>query len=155
MENSVIEIIKSITGLNEDGFPKATVGLQHQVDFGVAEHGAAGLKVLDQAQTVYAEAGLGVSNKKTTIALTFNSFDDVDYIRFRGLLEGWENRDIDFPRYLILSMCDTETNENFIVGPVECHYFDGDAARIRFVADAEQVRVFRSENEEDADEELE
>lgn len=137
------DVLEAITGTNEDGSSKALATLQHQVELGVDEDGMPVIEAADQANALYAIANIIVSRGKITAVLEFDSFDDDEYVMFRGLLKDYEKGNFaEGNHYLVLTLADDETANIFISMFVDMVCFDGVDPIIRLMGDADDASYY-------------
>ena len=144
--------VEAITGKNENGRPKAIVTLQHQIVHSIDDDGVPTITVEDQANTMFAVASVVVSNGKVTMLLDFDSFEDDDYVRFRGLLKEYERGDTTYGNHLlVMTLADEDTASIFISMIVDLICFDGADPTIKLLGDAEQARYYAITSNDDDD----
>ena len=148
--------VNALTGKNDEGRPKAVIALQHQVEYGTDESGTPLIAVEDQANTMFAVANMIVSNGKLTILLDFDSFDDDDYMRFRGLLKEYERGDTTNGNHiLVLTLADEDSASIFTSMIVDLVCFDGVDPTIKLQGEANQAKYYSLTDDEDVETEEE
>lgn len=143
---TTLEIIKSITGRNENGSLKAACALQEQ-KLEKTENGIE-VSLVNEASTTFAVAGIAVEDDKIKATLTFESFEDIDYIRMCQVIKDNDEREVDENCILVLSMTDVATLQNYVILPITMVALDGVNPVVRLVGNANDARVYSVPEEE-------
>ena len=138
----VAEYFKAIEGIDDYGEPKAVATLQNQA-FIADAWGYVTNRVIDEASTTSAEARFVLSNGIVVIALTFEDFDDVEYIRMKAVCEDFLKKTNPTEiRHLVLTLADSGVFDHFITAFTMTHVIDKNVPRIRFLCKSGDVSAY-------------
>lgn len=138
----IAEYFKAIEGVDENGEPKAVATLQNQA-FTADALGHVTNRVIDEASTTSAEVRFVLSNGIVVVALTFEDFDDIEYIRMKAVCEDFLRKTNPTEiRHLVLTLTDAGVFEHFVTAITMTHVIDTNVPRIRFLCKSGDVSAY-------------
>jgi len=150
VEGNVIDLLKRVVGKDENGYPKAIVVLQDQHFYN--RDGEMCVACDDEAGTSDAVVAVAIDDDVFKISLTFDGFEDLDYIRFHAMVMQYCSKEIDRDAHtLAITISDNETQRVFVVSQISSIIFDGKDPIIRISASTQKSIAYEMSEDESAE----
>ena len=150
MNQNPVDYIKAFEGRDKNGESKAVVVLQNQT-YTMAIDGTATPKIHDQAATVYAILKFAINNGLLAITLTFEDFEDEDYLKFKSLCsnmtldtnanDGFASDDLE--HHLVLTISDRIDHDYFMTCFLQLYAFDGMSPSATFICKLDDAIMYQ------------
>lgn len=143
------EYFDRITGVDENGNPKAIVTIQNLTP---SRYEDGEPLIHDKADTTQAVVGITAENNWCVVSLLWDDFEDSEYIRFKGFLKEYK-RDTELQEgnrshYMVMTLSDIGNLEYFVRAIVMVPIVDSDKAMIRFLCNQDNVVLYPVSDDE-------
>jgi hypothetical protein len=141
-----IEYFKNLEGRDDFGESKAVSVLQNVVFYQDVD-GKVNPSILDQAESTSAVAQFAVTNGRAVICLEFESFDDMEYLRFQRVCQDFTNGahpSEGGTTCLSLTLAQAGDYDYFMTAPfVMTYVMDGKKPMIKFLIEVNDITMYQ------------